>query len=278
MPVVAIIGAGDIGGAVARALTMRARVESVRLIDDNGDIASGKALDLMQSAAVARSDTRIDGGRGLAEAAGAAVIVLADAATGTDEDGRALALLRKVRGGGIERSIVVCAAPGHGAAMQQAFDEWSLPRRRVLGSAPEALASTARALVAVEAKAAVNQVALTLIGRPGRFLVPWSDASVCGHGAVSMLSAPQLRRIEHRLSGLWPPGPNALGMAAASFCEAIVQGSRRIFSAFVALDRDNGTRAPVCAWPVSVGPTGLERVTRPVLSSRDQIVVDEVLQ
>ena len=51
-----------------------------------------------------------------------------------------------------------------------------------------------------------------------------------------------------------------------------------MFSAFVSLDRDNGTKAPVCAWPVSIGPVGLERVTTPVLSGRDQVVVDEVLQ
>jgi hypothetical protein len=34
----------------------------------------------------------------------------------------------------------------------------------------------------------------------------------------------------------------------------------------------------VCAWPVSIGAAGLERATTPVLSGRDQVVVDEVLQ
>ena len=92
------------------------------------------------------------------------------------------------------------------------------------------------------------------------------------------MTPPQLNRVERRLRGLWPPGPNALGTAAALFCESVVTGSRRIFSAFVSLDRDNGTQAPVCAWPVSIGASGLERVTTPVLSVRDQVVVDEVLQ
>ena len=71
--------------------------------------------------------------------------------------------------------------------------------------------------------------------------------------------------LERRLRGLWPPGTNALGTAAALFCESIVTGSRRIVSAFVSLDRDNGTRAPVCAWPVSIGASGLERSTTPAL-------------
>jgi hypothetical protein len=92
------------------------------------------------------------------------------------------------------------------------------------------------------------------------------------------LSAPQLRLLETRLHGLWPPGPNALGTAAAIFSEAVACTSRRLFSAFVSLDRDNGTKAPVCAWPVSIGPAGLERITTPVLTGRDRVVVDEVLE
>jgi hypothetical protein len=61
-------------------------------------------------------------------------------------------------------------------------------------------------------------------------------------------------------------------------CEAVATGSRRIFSAFVSLDRDNGTKAPVCAWPVSVGPGGLERATTPSLTGRDRVVIDEILE
>jgi malate/lactate dehydrogenase len=69
-----------------------------------------------------------------------------------------------------------------------------------------------------------------------------------------------------------------MGTAAAVFCESVATGSRRVFSAFVSLDRDNGTKAPVCAWPVSIGASGLERVSTPALSARDQVVVDEVLK
>ena len=94
-------------------------------------------------------------------------------------------------------------------------------------------------------------------------MIPWSDASVGGHALTTLLTPPQLNQVERRLRGLWPPGTSALGTAAALFCEAAGQGSRRIVSAFVSLDRDNGTKAPVCAWPVSIGPDGLQRVMHP---------------
>jgi len=282
MSVVAIIGAGDIGGAVARALASRANVDTVRLIDASTSVAAGKALDLMQAGALSRSDTRVESAADLAAADGASVIVLADAAgAATEWSGETgLDLLRRLaRSGSLDRSVLICAGAGQRLLMQQAFDELGMSRRRLIGSAPESLAATARALVAIEARAASNQVALAVIGRPpDKMTIPWTEASIGGHSISSMLSPPQLNRIERRLRGLWPPGAGALGTAAALACEAVVAGSRRIFSAFVSLDRDNGTKAPVCAWPVSLGPAGLERVTSPVLTGRDKVVVDEVLQ
>jgi malate dehydrogenase len=279
---VAIIGAGEIGGAVARALASRARVDAVRLIDEKASVAAGKALDLLQSGPISRSDTRIDSAADIAAADGASAIVLADPiGSATEWNGEAgLAVLRRLKSGGhLDHSILICAGATQHVLMQQGFDELGLSRRRVIGSAPESLAATARALVAIEARAASNQVALTVIGRPpDRTVIPWSEASVAGHSVASVLTAPQLNQVERRLRGLWPAGPNALGMAAALFCEGVATGSRRIFSAFVSLDRDNGTKAPVCAWPVSLGPAGLERAITPVLSVRDKVVVDEVLQ
>ena len=282
MSLVAIIGAGEIGGAVARTLAWRARVDAIRLIDDKESVAAGKALDLAQSGPISRSDARIEGAADLGAAAGASAIVLADpVGSGAEWSGEAaLTMLRRLKAAGhLDRAVLICAGAGHHVLMQQGFDELGLSRRRVVGSSPESLASTARALVALEARAASNQVALVVIGRPpDKIVIPWSDASVAGQSAVTVMSAPQLNRVERRLRGLWPPGPNALGTAAALFCEGVVAGSRRIFCAFVSLDRDNGTRAPVCAWPVSIGPSGVERVTAPALSGRDQVAVDEVLQ
>lgn len=280
MSLVAILGAGEIGGAAARALAARARVSAIRLIDEQPGVAAGKALDLTQAGPIGGYDTRIEGSTDFTSAAGADVVVLADTASGAEWFGEnGLALVRRVaRLGCLQEAVLICAGAGHAPLMQLAFDELRLSRSRVVGSAPEALAATARTLVAIEARGSASQVMLTVIGKPPRqVVIPWAEASIGGHSIASLLSAPQLNRVETRMKGLWPPGPAALGTAAALFCEAIALGSRRLFSAFVSLDRDNGTTAPVCAWPVALGPTGLERVTTPSLTSRDRVVVDEVL-
>jgi malate/lactate dehydrogenase len=46
---VAIFGAGDLGGALARALATAGVVGRVTLIDDAHQVAAGKALDIRQS-------------------------------------------------------------------------------------------------------------------------------------------------------------------------------------------------------------------------------------
>jgi malate dehydrogenase len=280
MSLVAILGAGEMGGATARALAMRARVDAIRLIDEQPNVAAGKALDLRQAGPISGSDTRIDGSADFGSAAGASAIVLADTAAGVEWSGdTGLALLRRLaRLGCLQDSVLICAGSAHRALIQLAFDELGLSRSRVVGSAPEALASTVRSLVAIEARASASQVALTVLGKPPKkIVIPWSEASIAGHSVMALLTQPQLNLVENRMKGLWPPGPATLGTAAAMFCEAVALGSRRLFSAFVSLDRDNGTKAPVCAWPVTIGPAGLERVTTPLLTSRDRVVIDEVL-
>lgn len=282
---VAIVGAGELGGAVAHALALNSRtgrIGAIRLIDDQSSVAAGKALDLRQSGPIAGFDMQIDGTADLAATAGASAIVLADPAgsPGEWESDAALALVRRLAKLGLfQTSIVICAGARQRDLMQRGFDELGLPRRRVIGSAPEALASAVRALVAIEARVSALQVTLSVMGAPPhRTLIPWADGSIAGHSAGTFLSPAQFQRLEKRLPALWPPGPAVLGTAAAQLCEAVVTESPRFFSAFVSLDRDNGTKAPVCAWPVAVGPHGIEKIAAPTLSTRDRLVIDGVLE
>ena len=206
--------------------------------------------------------------------------MLADTAAGAEWSGDAgLALLRRLAQlGCFQESVLICAGAGQSALIQLAFNELGLSRTRVVGSAPEALAATVRALVAIEARASASQISLMVLGKPPRrVVVPWAEASIGGHSVMALLTQPQLNLVETRMKGLWPPGPSTLGSAAAMFSEAVALGSRRLFSAFISRDRDNGTKGPVCAWPVTIGPRGVERVTTPSLTARDRVVLDEVL-
>src|SRR5213592_3556207 len=75
---VAILGAGELGGATAHVLARHDLVRSIRLVDESGSIAAGKALDIAQAAPIEGFTTRLTGTNDLASAAGASVIVVAD--------------------------------------------------------------------------------------------------------------------------------------------------------------------------------------------------------
>ena len=58
--IAAIVGAGPLGTALVSTLAARGRVRQVRLIDEAGPVATGKALDIRQSTPVIGHDVAID--------------------------------------------------------------------------------------------------------------------------------------------------------------------------------------------------------------------------
>lgn len=67
---IAIIGAGDLGGALADALARLDIAAAIRLIDDAGAVAEGKALDIMQAGPIEGFSTAVSGSSDLAAAGG----------------------------------------------------------------------------------------------------------------------------------------------------------------------------------------------------------------
>src|SRR5258705_9904100 len=78
MTTVAIIGAGDIGGACAQALASRDHIGHILMIDPAAQAASGKALDVRQSGAIGGFHTQLDGTDDWSRAGGCTVCVIAD--------------------------------------------------------------------------------------------------------------------------------------------------------------------------------------------------------
>ena len=70
-----VVGAGPLATALASTLAARGRVRHIRLIDDAGTVAAGKALDIRQSTPVLGSDVSIDATADVAAALDADAIV-----------------------------------------------------------------------------------------------------------------------------------------------------------------------------------------------------------
>jgi malate dehydrogenase len=274
MSLIAIIGAGPIGSTTAHTLAGRSRVREIRLIDAESGIAQGKALDIQQSGPVENFSTRLSGTDSLHATAGADVGIIADAASGAGEHtGEAgLAMGRRVVASGSTAPFLFAGATQR-ELMKRAITELHVSPSIVIGAAPFALESALRAMCGVLADCSAVEVALTVSGVPPRHaVVGWEEATFAGRPLTSIVAAHDLGGLAARIPGLWPPGPYALGSAAARVTEALVAGSRRRFSCFV----DYG-RGRIVAVPVELGVGGVKRVLEPVLTNQERTAFENSL-
>lgn len=275
MPFIAIIGAGPVGSALAHTLAGRSRVRELRLIDPEGTIARGKALDIQQSGPVENASCAVSGAESLHAAAGAEVVVIADPASGhgehTGEPG--LALVRQLRDSGIRAPLVFAGATQR-ELMSRAISELRLPSHQIVGSAPFALESAVRALCGVIADRSPVEISLAVAGVPPKHtVVGWEEAAVSGQPLTSVLGPHEIASVAARIPGLWPPGPYALGSAGARVIEALCDDSRRRYSCFV----DAG-RGRIAAMPVELGRGGVRNVLRPALTRLEQTALETALE
>jgi malate dehydrogenase len=280
MASVAIIGAGALGGAVAQVLASRHTVQRVLLVDAAAGVAAGKALDLQQSGAVNASHVRLEGTDDLSRAVGSAVCVIADRhgppeAEWAGDEG--VALLRRLLQW-TEHTPLVFAGASQSSLMLTARREHHVRRAALVGSAPEAYASAMRSMVALEADCSPAEVSLAVLGLPPRGLVvPWSEAAIGGFALERTLTPVAITRLEARAPRLWPPGPFALGAAAARAVEAIVTASRRALNILAVLDGEYGVRERLGSTPALLDSSGVARLRVPSLSTRERVLVETAL-
>jgi malate dehydrogenase len=269
-----IVGAGEIGGALARQLAAMDVVARIVIVDDLPNVAAGKALDIAQSAPVDRYHTVLAGTADVAAVVGAVAVIVADAAGNPvtewkDEAG--LALVKRVAGLN-QRAPIICAGASQASVVERGVNELGISRMRLFGSGPEALRSAIGAIVSLEAGAAPQDISLSVLGRvPQQIIVPWSEASIAGRTATEVLSAVQLARLDARIARLWPPGPYALGGAAARMVRTALTRTPRVHAALVAVSRDEGSPGRSAMMPVTLQPGGLASLVAPALSARDRV-------
>ena len=276
---IAIIGAGTLGGALAHRLASTDQATRVLLIDPAAGIAAGKALDINQAGPVERFDTRVSGAQ-FDEVIGASTVVLADPAERPDGDwtrDEATHWLEQAAGL-VRRAPLVLAGAGHRSLVAHAVETVGIAPRRVIGSAPVGFSSALQAITALETGTSPSQVAVSVVGAPPTYpVIGWSHATAGGKALEQALSPPQLQQLRQRAARLWPPGPYTLAAAAVSLINAILSGSERTFSCFVARPTGGVPAMEATAVPVRVGPHGIESEVEPSLSQREQVELERSL-
>ncbi len=280
MTTAAIIGAGELGGAVAHALASRESVDRVLLIDAAETAAAGKALDIQQAGAISGVHTTLQGARDLDRAIGADVVIVADRfGPPAQEWSGELAASEIARLASMTADApLVFAGTGQTDVLSRLAGEAGVRATRLIGSSPEAFSSSVKAIVAMEARCAPAEVMLSVLGTPpDGLVVAWSEASIGGHSLERVLEQVQRSRIEARVQRLWPPRPYALGLAAALVAEGVIRSARRAFSVLCMLDGEFGVRGRVGVVPALLSSTGIVHRRTPSLSTRERVQLETAL-
>jgi len=272
MHTVAILGAGDLGGALARTLAERDVISRVQLVDAARGVAVGKALDIRQAGPIESYDTVVDGFDDVDRVAGASVVVLADRHEGGEWSGdAALQLVARLARLAPEAPIV-CAGARQLELMTLAVSELKLAPSRLVGSGPVAAVAAAQALIAPALDVSPVDVSIPVLGIPPVWVLAWNQGAA-GGSPLTAMPAHAAARVEQIMAASWPPGPYALASAAAAVVRAALTSARRRFCCFTSTPL-GGVRPMVFAAPVTLGPRGVTSVALPELTPRQRVALE----
>ena len=273
MSLIAIVGAGHLGGSLAHTLASKDLCTTVSLIDDSHDIATAKALDIAQAGPIESFGTQLTADASLITTMSADIVILAGPASNPDTEWdettglKQLHQLKKIN----RQAIVICAGSQHSGLIELGVAEAEISSSRLIGTAPEAYRAAVRALVALEVGCPASVVSLTLFGHaPDRFVIAWSQATIDGSLLEDRISATRMARLRNRVAALWPPGPYALAEAAVHVVRCITTGSKKMPCCFVVPERLPGSRQRVFVSPVEFNSLGVAQLAKPNLSMRER--------
>ena len=280
MSIVAIVGAGILGGTLAYTIAARDKFREVRLIDETSTIAAGKALDIKQSGPIEHFRTVVSGFNDAAAAADADIVILTGPAHASDTEWNediALAFIdRHIKEN--QRQIIICAGASHRGVVERSVTDVGIPRRRIIGSAPEAFRAAITAIVALNVNRAPSDVGLTIMGAPPKqTIVPWSQVTISGFDLDQQLSVTHLRRLQEQIPYLWPPGPYTLAAAAARVAELIINHTNKTPTCFAVLNGEFRIKNISIATPIILAPNGIKKIPDLPLSTREQFLLQNVV-
>jgi malate dehydrogenase len=274
MTTVAILGSGDLAATAARRLAERELARRIVMVDPNDGRARGKALDLMQSAPVEGYDVLIEGRAQLGEAGAFDVLLVADPAS-LDEPAagtRPADLMASLAPALGAATLVIAGA--HAAPLVEAAVAAGVARERVLGSAPVALASALRRHLARELEVEPGAVTATVLGAPGRLVLPQGAATV-GGVPVDRLSPTAARRALAAVNAR-TPGPVALAAAATAAIAALRSSRPSVLPVTAFLAGEYGHRGVAAAVPARLGSGRVLAIVDAALEPVDRVAFDNV--
>jgi hypothetical protein len=113
---------------------------------------------------------------------------------------------------------------------------------------------------------------------PRDAVIGWDSATAFNRPIAEVLAPHHLSQLTSRLAALWPPQPYTLASAASRVAEALVEGSRRRYTCFAAIDVAGTGRNVIAAVPVEFVKGGVGRTLEPALNRHERTAFENGLR
>ncbi len=280
MTKVTVVGAGNVGATCANVLAHMDILKHVHLLDIQGAMAQGKALDTWQQAPIDSYSTYLTGSDKYEDTAGSDIVVITAGIPrkpGMSRDDL-VATNAKIMGGVIENilkfsknPIIIVVSNPLDVMTYAAFKKSGLKRNRVIGMAGVLDTARYRAFLATEIGVSPKDIQAILMGGHGDTMVPLPRyTTVSGIPVTELVSKEKLDAIIERTTNgggelvklMGTSAWYAPGAAAAQMVQTIVKDEKRIFPCCAYLNGEYGIKGFCVGVPVILGKGGIEKIIK----------------
>lgn len=295
---IVVIGAGNVGEAVAYTLMVRDQANDIVLVDVNEDRAKGAALDIAHGTSFYKQIWVRQGG--YEECADARLIIItAGVARKPGQTRLDLAKINVNIARDITRQIMeyadnplILVVSNPADIITQAVTETSgLPASRVIGSGTSLDTARFRYLISARMHVSVEDVNAYIIGEHGDSQVPiWSSANIAGfpldefarqvnHKIDKAQIAERTRNGGAEVIGLKGATFYGVAMAVSNLVEAIMRDDSAILPAAHVLDERFGDWAGVAvSLPCRLGWEGIEKTLVIPMNEEEKAAMDKSVE
>jgi malate dehydrogenase len=295
---IALIGAGNIGGTLAHLIGLK-ELGDVVLFDVFGGVASGKALDIMQSGPVDGFDSLMTGGSDYAAIKDADVVIVTAGFPRTpgmsrdDLIGKNAGVIAQVAEGiktNCPNAFVICITNPLDAMVWVMKEKSGLPANKVVGMAGVLDSSRFQLFLAQEFGVSVQDVTAFVMGGHGDTMVPltrystvagipvpdlikmgWStQAKIDAIVARTANGGGEIVKLLERGSAFYAPAASAIAMA-----EAYLKDKKRVLPCAAYLTGQYGINDMYVGVPVIIGAGGVEKIVEIELTPTEKAAFEK---
>lgn len=292
---ITVVGAGAVGATCADNIARKELAQELVLVDIKEGFAEGKAMDMMQTAALLGFDTKIVGSTNdYSKTAGTDVAVITSGIprkpgmTREELIGINAGIVKGVTENILKHSpnaIIVVISNPMDTMTYLALKSSGIPKNRIIGMGGILDSARFKYYLSQQLNCSSNDLHGVVIGGHGdTTMIPLTRlAHVNGLAVSNLMDADALKKVAAdtmvggaTLTGLLGTSAwYAPGAAGAALVEAIIRDEKKLFPCCVALDGEYGQSDICMGVPVVIGKNGWEKIVDYKLNEEEQAMFNK---